>query len=102
MPGSLHRYFFYGWLFRDARRGDGWERWSAIRHNQQNCRWLPTYMLRWSLVGMALFGAAKFVEAGLGCPDAAAALYAAAVLVIPFNAVTAICWGCLRFDRVGH
>jgi hypothetical protein len=102
MPSALHRYFFYGWLFRDAQHGSRWERWSALRHNKENSRWLPTYMLRWSFVGLTLFGAGTFVETVLGRPDAAAILYAASVLVVPFNAVTAICWGYLHFNRAGQ
>jgi len=98
--GTLRRYLFYGWLFRDVRLGNGWERSSALRHNRENSRWLPTYMLRWTFIGGAVFGAAHVVEIVIGRPDLAGLLYAAAVMVVPFNMVTAICWGCLRFDRI--
>ena len=49
----LYRYFFFGWLFRDAAQGNLFERTSAWRHNQAQSHWLPTYLRRW--VGLSLF-----------------------------------------------
>jgi len=47
----LHRYFLYGWLFRDACQGNWLERFASLRHNREQARWLPTYMLRWLVTG---------------------------------------------------
>lgn len=48
----LYRYWFYDWLFRDVTRGSRLERASAWRHNQSCARWLPTYLRRWSALGV--------------------------------------------------
>ncbi len=43
----LYRFFFFGWLFKDASRGDLFERAAAWRFNQSRAHWLPTHMRRW-------------------------------------------------------
>lgn len=88
----LYRYFFYGWLFKDAFRGNAWERSAAWRHNREQARWLPTYMRRWSLLMVLLFLAALLVEVALMAPMLSAWLYVPSILAVPFNAVTAVCW----------
>ena len=95
----LYRYFFYDWLFRDARRGDLWQRSQAWRHNRDQSRWLPTYMRRWAVIGIILFGVAAFVELVLSCPALSAFFYVPSVMVVPFNTVTAAGWCFLHFDR---
>ena len=47
----LYRYWFFGWIFRDAARGTPFERAAALRHNAERARWLPTYMRRWAVLG---------------------------------------------------
>ena len=96
-PSTLHRYFLYGWLFRDARSGTSAERFASLRHNREQARWLPTYMLRWLVAGAVLFAAAVFCEERLASPAVAAAIYVPAVLTLPFELVTALCWAWLRF-----
>ena len=95
----LYRYFFYGWLFQDAGRGNRWVRAAAWRHNRQQARWLPTYMRRWLVLGSALFALAWFVEYLLDCPLVSAFFYVPSALSIPFNVVTAVCWIFLAHDR---
>jgi hypothetical protein len=93
----LYRYFLYGWLFRDACTGTWLERFASLRHNREQARWLPTYMLRWLVTGTLLFAIAFFFEAQLSSPVLAAAVYVPAVLTLPFELVTALCWAWLRF-----
>lgn len=94
---TLYRYFLYGWLFRDARSGTWLERFASLRHNREQARWLPTYMRRWLVAGIVLFAAAVFCEERLSSPLIAAAIYVPALLTLPFEIVTAICWAWLRF-----
>lgn len=94
----LYRYLFYGWLFRDASRGNAWERAAAWRHNREQSRWLPTYMRRWAIGGTLLLGVAALLELVLSLRVLSAVFYVLASLVVPFNAVTATCWGFLHFD----
>lgn len=95
----LYRYFFYGWLFRDAGRGTRWERTSAWRHNREQARWLPTYLRRWLVIGAALFATAWIVECLLLCPVLSAFFYVPSALSVPFNAVTVLCWTWLVHGR---
>ena len=88
----LYRYFFYGWLFRDAWRGSLWERSAAKRHNREQARWLPTYMRRWLVLMVLLFTTGLLVEVALQLPMGSALFYVPSVLTVPFTAVTAICW----------
>lgn len=95
----LYRYFFYGWLFRDAGCGSAWQRSAAWRYNRAQARWLPTYMRRWLVIGVVLYGAAWLVECVLDHPLLSAFFYVPSALSVPFNAVTALCWTCLVHDR---
>jgi hypothetical protein len=88
----IYRYFFYGWLFRDAERGTLWERAASWRHNREQARWLPTYMRRWSVAMVVLFLLALLLEVALHLPEVSALLYVPSALAVPFNAVTAVCW----------
>src|SRR5262250_2553010 len=88
----LYRYFFYGWLFRDAARGNRIERAAALRHNCAQARWLPTYMRRWLVLGALLFCVAAFCETVLNSPQLSALFYVPGMLSMPVNVVTAICW----------
>ena len=92
-----YRYFFYGWLFHDASCGSAWERSAAWRHNQQQARWLPLYMRRWTLMGLGLFLVAAFVEQILHSTLASAFFLVPSALSMPYNAVTVVCWTFLRY-----
>jgi hypothetical protein len=95
----FYRYFFYGWLFRDVCHGNIWQRSQAWRHNKEQSRWLPTYMRRWVVLGVMLFGIASFVEVVLSSPTLSAFFYVPSALAVPFNVVTVVCWWFLQFDR---
>jgi hypothetical protein len=88
----MYRYFFYGWLFQDACRGDRWQRNAAITHNREQAKWLPTYMRRSWVLAAILFGIAWFVEWPLGSPVLSAFFYVPSVLALPYNAVTVVCY----------
>lgn len=88
----LYRYFFYGWLFRDAQRGNLWERRAAWAHNREQARWLPLYMWRWCMVGLGLFALAWLSEFGLHSPSLSACLYVPSVMAVPFVSVTMVAW----------
>lgn len=95
----LYRYFFYGWLFRDAGRGSLLERAASSRHNREQARWLPTYMRRWLVLALVLFLMAMFVEVVLASPVLSAFLYVPSALTVPCNAVTAASWLLLTSSR---
>ena len=88
----LYRYFFFGWLFRDVNRGNLLERSAAWRHNQQQARWLPTYMRRWLWCGVIFCAFGAMVEIVLNAPVLSAFFYVPGAISVPVNAVIGVCW----------
>jgi di/tricarboxylate transporter len=99
LPASIGRYFFYGWLFRDANAGSELERAAALRHNRSLSKWLPTYLWRWFVVGSATLTLVAWSERVLANAVLSAALAVAFVLVVVFFLVTLLCWTLLRTGR---
>ena len=88
----VYRYFFFGWLFRDVNRGTLLERAAAWRHNKTQARWLVTYMRRWLVCGLLLYGLGCLVESVLQAPGASALFYIPGALSVPVNAVIGAAW----------
>lgn len=88
----LYRYFFFVWLFKDASQGSMLERGAAWRHNQQQARWLPTYMRRWLWIGGLLYGIGSLLELALDAPTLSAFFYVPSALSVPVNAVIGAAW----------
>ena len=99
LPASIGRYFFYGWLFRDANVGSDLERAAALRHNRSLSKWLPTYLWRWLVVGSAILMLATWSERSLDSALLSATLAVAFVLIVVFLLVTLLCWTLLRTGR---
>ena len=87
-----YRYFFFGWLFRDVTRGSVFERAAAWRHNQQQARWLPTYMRRWLTLGASFFLVGAFIELAGGAALLAALFFVPSAISLPVNAVISVAW----------
>lgn len=88
----LYRYFFFDWLFRDAGRGDAFQRAAAWRHNRDQARWLPLYMWRWVCLGLMLYGLGSYFEVLLELPELSSFFYVPASLSLPVSAVIAAAW----------
>jgi hypothetical protein len=88
----LYRYFFFGWLFRDASSGSRFERAAAWRHNQAQARWLPTYMRRWGVAGVVAFALGAWVEQASGAALLAAVFFVPFAISVPVNAVIGAAW----------
>jgi hypothetical protein len=88
----LYRYFFFGWLFRDASTGTALERAAAWRHNRNQARWLPTYMRRWLCCGLLLYLVGLFVESVIGAPLLSSLFYVTGLMSVPGNAVMVAAW----------
>ena len=97
----LYRYWFFGWLFRDASRGNALERDAALRYNLERARWLPTYIRRWTVLGLLMYGFGGTLEwAGL---DAMAPLaFVPACVAAPVLAVASATWWMLRGPRSAY
>jgi hypothetical protein len=88
----LYRYFFFGWLFKDASRGNLLERSAAWRYNKERAHWLPTYMRRWLWCGLLLYGLGIVMEMLLHAPALSAVFYVPSALTVSINAVIAAAW----------
>lgn len=91
----VYRYWFYGWLFRDATRGSLLERASARRYNRDRARWLPVYLRRWTLLGFASWGIGLLLEA-VAPGTVAGVVYLPCAVSIAVDAVTIAAWVGLR------
>lgn len=87
----LYRYWFYGWLFRDVNRGTVFEQAAARRHNRDLSRWLPTYLRRWSVLGLLSYVGGLCIETLLSS-HVTLQPYALSTLTVPVNAVTLAAW----------
>jgi hypothetical protein len=88
----LYRYFFFGWLFKDASRGNVFERAAALRYNREHAHWLLTYMRRWLGCGLIFYALGGLLEWGLNAPALSAVFYIPGALAVPVNAVIAAAW----------
>ena len=95
----IHRYFFYAWLFRDADSGSVLERSAARRNNRDQAKWLPTYLLRWTVTGSLLVGLERLSERLTGDSVLTAALAVSITLVVTYCLITFVCWAFLRSRR---
>lgn len=93
---GVYRYFFFGWLFRDADSGSSVERAIALRHNRDQAKWLLVYMLRWVVGGAVILALETLSEHVTSQPVLSAALAVALVFVVLFLLITAICWAFLH------
>ena len=91
----LYRYFFYGWLFRDADTGDAAARTSARRHNEDQRKWLPVYMARWAVLGVLVAMLETFLEQRFGTSLLSAMLALVTIFVMMYALITGICWAFL-------
>ena len=96
-----YKFWFYGWLFKDASKGTLWERSAAIRHNRANAHWLLLYMRRWLFMMATFFAVAVVCEVILGHPGISAFFYVPSILTIPYNVVTVVAWFFLKSSGPG-
>ncbi|MEJ6023968.1 hypothetical protein [Ramlibacter sp. PS4R-6] len=88
----LYRYFFFSWLYKDASRGNLFERAAALRYNKEHAHWLVTYMIRWLWCGVIFYGLGGFAEWVLDAPVLSMLFYIPGALSVPVNAVIGAAW----------
>ena len=86
----LYRYFFFDWLFKDVDTGNVFERAAAVRHNREQARWLPVYVLRWLWWGLAFYALGSAAELILEATILSTLFYAISGLSVPFNVAIAV------------
>src|SRR5262245_49340524 len=93
----LYRYFFFGWLFRDASVGSFLERAAALQFNRERRIYLPTYLRRWLGLVVLSYGMGFVAEASLTPGLAAALCYGLATVSIAIAMTIARSWLVLKF-----
>ena len=96
-----YRYWFFGWLFRDASRGNALERDAALKQNVERARWLPTYMRRWIALGLLMYSVGVAFES-LGLDAVASIAFVWACLAVPVLTVACAVWWVLRGPRSAY
>ena len=87
-----YRYWFWGWLFRDASQGDLLRRAAAWRHNLSQRMHLPVYMRRWLALLALTFAVAMAIEISLDARAVAAVFYVGSVLSAVVQFVAGVAW----------
>jgi hypothetical protein len=90
----LYRYFFFAWLFKDAGRGNLYERAAAWRHNVEQARWLTTYMRRYAVSGLLLVAMGGATEPL--APLLSVLFFVPGLMTVPMTAVAFVGWLWLR------
>jgi hypothetical protein len=91
----LYRYWFWGWLFRDASRSDRSSRTAALEHNVRQRGHLPVYIRRWATGLVALLAVGHAFELCAAPAVLTAALFVGASLSAVIVAVAAAGWALL-------
>jgi len=88
----LYRYFFFDWLFKDVGAGNLFERAAAVRHNREQARWLPVYVLRWLWWGLGFYALGSVTELILEATMLSTLFYLIGGLSVPFNVAIVAAW----------
>jgi hypothetical protein len=88
----LYRYFFFGWMFKDSGTGNVFERAAAERHNRDQARWLPVYLMRWLWLGLGLYSMGRVAELLFDAPGVSVLFYAVSAMSMSFTITIATAW----------
>jgi len=93
----VYRYFFFGWLFRDASRGSFLERAAALQFNREQSAYLPLYLWRWLVLVVVSYALGALVESSFTAGLAAALCYGFTTVSLAVMATAARSWLLLRY-----
>ena len=91
----LYRYFFFGWLFKEVGGENMFERAAVERHNREQARWLPVYIVRWLWLGLALYVLGEIAEL-LHAPALSMLLYVVSAVSLGFTITIGTAWVGIR------
>lgn len=83
----LYRYFFFSWLFKDICKGNLYERSGAWRYNKEQAKWLPTYLKRWVVIGIMMYGLGALCEVFLHSQTLSAFFFVPVAISVSINSV---------------
>lgn len=93
----LYRYFFFGWLFRDASAGSFLERAAALQFNREMRIYLPIYLRRWLGLMVLSYALGILAESSLAEGVAAALCYGMTTVSLGIAATIARSWLVLKY-----
>ena len=93
----LYRYFFFGWLFRDASHGTFLERAAALQFNRERSVYLPVYLWRWLVLVVVSYVLGALVESSSTPGLAAGLCYGFTTVSLAVMATAARSWLLLRY-----
>jgi hypothetical protein len=89
----LYRFMFFDWLFRDMTAArDLFERHAAWQHNKHMCRYLPTYLRRWSFLTAFDFGLGLIFERALQASLVSAWFFTWSCVTLVGMVVISVAW----------
>lgn len=96
-----YRFLFFDWLFADMRAPRNlYERHAALLHNRRMCRYMPTYLRRWSLLTCIDFGLGLLCEKALQASLLSAWFFTWTCLTLTGMVVISVCWAFLANARL--
>jgi hypothetical protein len=97
----LYRFIFFDWLFRDASSArDLFERHAAVQHNRRMCKYLPTYLRRWSFLTAFDFGLGWMFERLLSASLLSAWFFTWSCVTLTGMVVISVAWAVLANGKI--
>lgn len=92
-----YRFIFFDWLFRDLNAARNlYERHAAQQHNRRMCRYLPTYLRRWSFLTFFDFGLGMLCERALQASLLSAWFFTWSCVTLTGMVVISVAWAFLQ------
>ncbi|MES2015502.1 MAG: hypothetical protein V4484_03320 [Pseudomonadota bacterium] len=96
-----YRFLFFGWLFRDIDTArDLYERHAVLQHNRSMCRYLPTYLRRWSFLTFVDFALGCLFERAMQASVLSAWFYTWSCVTLTGMVVISVAWALLANTRL--
>jgi hypothetical protein len=96
-----YRFMFFDWLFRDLNAArDVIERHAALQHNRRMCRYLPTYLRRWSFLTCFDFGLGLLFERAMQASLLSAWFFTWSCVTLTGMVVISVAWIFLANGRM--
>ena len=96
-----YRFMFFGWLFRDLNAAtDPYARHAALQHNLRMCRYLPTYLRRWSFLTALDFGLGCLFERAMQASLLSAWFFTWSCVTLTGMVVISVAWALLANARL--
>ncbi len=91
-----YRFLFFEWMFADmSATRNGYERHAALRHNRHMCRYMPTYLRRWSVLTAFDFGLGLLFERAMQASLLSAWFFTWSCVTLTGMVVISVAWALL-------